>query len=115
VHFRLPPELEALCEREQITANALIRQFIADLCDIRAWTRNSAFAGSGVAAHRAAQDYLALARRARAMKARTGAVCVDVPTHVPTSPKRAMTPLDALQQAVQREGSKTNPEEEPKP
>jgi hypothetical protein len=68
VNFRLPREFEALCAREQIAPGDVIRQFVADLCDIRAWTTTSAFAGNGDAAHQAALAYHAIASRARAAK-----------------------------------------------
>lgn len=64
VSFKLPREFEALCEREGVGANELVRQFVADLCDLRAWVQRSAFAGSGPEAHQAAQAWLAVARRA---------------------------------------------------
>jgi hypothetical protein len=72
INFRLPVEFVALCEREQIAPSELMRQFIADLCDLRAWTRDSAYAGSGEAAHRAALAYHAIASQARNAKARAG-------------------------------------------
>ena len=69
VSFALPREFEALCEREGVNAGELMRQFVADLCDLRAWVQRSAFAGSGPEAHQAAQAWLAVARRARQSKA----------------------------------------------
>ena len=69
VNFRLPREFEALCEREGLAPSELMRQFVADLCDLRAWTTTSAFAGSGIEAHRAAQEWLTIARRARHKRA----------------------------------------------
>lgn len=68
VNFRLPREFEALCEREGVEAGELIRQFVADLCDLRAWTTTSAFAGAGEQAHQAARAYLAIARQVRRAK-----------------------------------------------
>ena len=65
VNFRLPREFEALCEREQIAPGDVIRQFVADLCDLRAWTTTSAFAGNGEDAHQAAQAYHRIAQQAR--------------------------------------------------
>ena len=63
VSFALPREFEALCEREGVNAGELMRQFVADLCDLRAWIQRSAFAGNGPEAHQAAQAWLAAARR----------------------------------------------------
>lgn len=103
VNFRLPREFEALCEREGIAAGEIIRQFVADLCDLRAWTERSAFAGNGREAHRAAQAWLAIASHSPQNKRQARAAGADVATPQPAAETRAMTPIEALTAAVDRE------------
>jgi hypothetical protein len=103
VSFGLPREFEALCEREGVRPLAVLQQFIGDLCDMRAWTAQSAYAASGDAAHRAALAYHQVASRARKSKAQAGAALPDVATPRPAAETRATTPIEALAAAALRE------------
>jgi len=103
VNFRVPKEFEALCASEQIAPGELMRQFIADLCDIRAWTAASIFGGNGDAAHRAALAYHQVASAARQSKAQTGAAAPEVPSSQPQPTTRATTPIAVWAAAVERE------------
>jgi hypothetical protein len=69
VNLKAPAEFSALCAAEQISPAELVRQFIADLCDIRPWVARSAYVSNGQAAVQAARAYHAIARQARAAKA----------------------------------------------
>jgi hypothetical protein len=70
VFFRLPAQFEALCAREGTTPKLLLQQFVADLCDMRAWTVTSAYAASSEEGHRAALAYYRIAQRDRENKRR---------------------------------------------
>lgn len=65
VNFGLPKEFDALCASEQVSPGELLKQFIADLCDLRAWNASSAFNSTGEPAHRAALAYYRVASQAR--------------------------------------------------
>lgn len=105
VNFGLPKEFDALCASEDTSAGELLRQFIADLCDLRAWNASSTFNSSGEVAHRAALAWLAIARQNKREK-RAGA---DVATPQPTAESRATTPIEALTAAVERDPQKGQP------
>lgn len=105
----LPRELVALCEREQVSPRSLLLDFVADLCDLRAWSVKSAYAGNGDAAHRAALAYHAVAQKARDAKAQARAAGVDVLTPQPQAETRATTPIEALAAAVIRDQKKDQP------
>jgi hypothetical protein len=79
VNMRVPREFETMCQAEQIAPGELLRQFIADLCNLRAWTVQSAYDGNGEAAHRAALSYHLVASRARRDKKRANAEPPDAP------------------------------------
>jgi hypothetical protein len=102
LNIKLPNDLVALCAREQIAPAELVRGFIADLCDIRAWTTTSHYAANGEAAHRAALAYHAVASQARNAKAKARAAGADVPTSQPAAETRAVT-------AVARDQRKDQP------
>ena len=99
LNIKLPNDLMALCAREQIEPSELVRGFIADLCDIRAWTTSSRYAGNGDAAHQAALAYHRVASQARQHKAQP----VDASTPQPLAETRATTPIEALAQAVRKD------------
>ncbi len=109
INFRLPREFEALCERAQIAPGDVIRQFVADLCDLRAWTADSAFAGNGETAHRAALAYHRVASQARNAKAQTRAAGAHVLTPQPQVQTRATTPIEALAAIVARDQKNGQP------
>ncbi|XVJ69134.1 MAG: hypothetical protein HEQ39_05460 [Rhizobacter sp.] len=68
--LKLPKELVDLCEREQVAPSDLVRDFIADLCGIPAWTSTSRYGSLGAAAQEAARAYHQAASQARKDKAR---------------------------------------------
>jgi len=103
VNFGLPKEFDALCVSEQVSPGELLRQFIADLCDLRAWNTSSAFNSTGEPAHRAALAYHQLAKQARNAKAQTRADSADVPSPQPAAETRATTPIEALAAAVRKD------------
>ena len=70
VSIRFPREFVALCAADQVKASVLVRDFIADLCGIPAWSQQSAFATLGPAAQEAARAYHRVACQARRDKAR---------------------------------------------
>jgi hypothetical protein len=68
--LKLPKELVDLCEREQVAPSELVRDFIADLCGIPAWTSTSRYGSLGAAAQEAARAYYQTASQVRRDKAR---------------------------------------------
>jgi hypothetical protein len=60
VTLDLPPEFIALCRRDQVTPETVLRGFIADLCGIMNWANNpraDGYSSNGSDERRRAEDY----------------------------------------------------------
>jgi hypothetical protein len=65
LNINVPREFVALCAAAQVKPSAVVKDFIADLCGIPAWSQQSAFATLGPQAQEAARAYHRVACQAR--------------------------------------------------